>query len=73
MRGSWSYVPFILKDCGRPDVHPLAFLEELQELYPTSLLSPGVRVTAKTIILQVLTLVVHPFRASMVLRASPVS
>ncbi len=36
MRGSWRYVPFILKDCGRPGVHALAFLAETQKLHPAT-------------------------------------
>ena len=73
MRGSWRYVPFILEDCGRPGAHALAFLAETQKLHPATQLSPGIRVSAQTIMLQVLTSVVHQFRADMVLRASPVS
>ena len=34
MRGSWSYVPFILEDCGLTGVHALAFLETTLKVVP---------------------------------------
>ena len=73
MRGSWRYVPFILEDCGRPGIHALAFLAETQRLHPATHHLPGIRVGAHTVMLQILTSVMHQFRASMVIRASLVS
>ena len=73
MRGSWWYVPFVLEDCGRPGVQALAFLAEVDKLYPVPQKLPGIRVATKTLLLQALTSAVHQFRATMVLHASPAS
>ena len=66
LRGSWSYVPFILEDCGRPGAHAVSLLADLDERRSHNDFV-GLPVSLKARMLQVVSTVLHTSRSQLVL------